>query len=195
MARTLEEIKEIFKDYSDGLRIIMLVHRNKEGGIGRKAQKTNLKKIITQNSEEFWEAIAYMRKLKEGDLRPLRIYSTVNSRNLQRTIHNFKRDMLENDYSKVLNKDFFYIDIKNRFISALMKKACKSQSNFLFDLDECDDHSFHSIHNQIERQTKIQTYYQTKNGYHIITDPFNYNKLECLDQVDIHPDGLLLIDY
>lgn len=195
MTRTIKQIKETFKDFSSGLRVIMLVHRNKEGGIGRRIQRTRLAKIVTTNSEEFFDAIEYLQDIMSKDKRTLRIYSAVNSRDIQKSIHKFKQEQLDNDYSNELNREHFYIDIKNSWISCMMKKSCRNQSNFLFDLDECDDHSLVTITKQIEKQTKIILTYQTKNGYHIITEPFNYNKIECLEQVDVHPDGLLLIDY
>lgn len=195
MTRTIEEIKEIFKDFSDGIRIVMLVHRNKEGGVGRRIQRTRLRKIITTNSEEFFDAIEHLQDIVAKDERTLRIYSTVNSRNIQKAIHKFKQEQLDNDYSNEQNKEHFYVDIKNSWISCLTKNSCKAQSNFLFDLDGCDDHSLITITKQIEKQTKILLTYKTKNGYHLITEPFNYTKLACLDQVDIHSDGLLLIDF
>ncbi|MFA6325398.1 MAG: hypothetical protein WCX46_04200 [Candidatus Paceibacterota bacterium] len=195
-SRSLEEIKKIFKDKSDGIRIVMLSYRKKEGGTNHRTQHSDFKKVITTNSEEFFNAIDNLQQLTEHDARPLRIYASVNSRNLDKAIHKFKQEQLDNEYSKeksVIKN--FYLDIRNQFVSCLMKKSSRAESSFLFDLDGCDDRSFHTIYNQIEKLTKIQMYYQTKNGYHIITEPFNYNKLECRDQCDIHPDALMLIDF
>ena len=194
-SRSLEEIKEIFKDYSDGYRAVLLVFRNKEGGTNRRAQHTDLKKFITINSEDFFFAINKLQAEYAADYRPLRIYASLNSRDIEKAIHKFKQEQLDCDYGMGLIRENFYLNIKNNWISCLMKKPCKAQSNFLIDLDGCDDQGFHSIYNRIKKRTNIQTYYQTKNGYHIITDPFDYTKLECLDEVDVHPDALMLIDY
>ena len=77
-----------------------------------------------------------------------------------------------------------------------MNKSCRNEKNFLFDLDEIDEHSFITVKNRIEKQTEIILWYKTKNGYHIITKPFNYYK--TLDEniiKAIQTDSLMLIDF
>ena len=194
MTRTLEQIKDTFLPYSDGVRIILLVHRSKEGGAGRKIQRTNLRKVITKNSEEFFQIVGEMQDFMSKDDRTLRIYSTVNGRNINKAVRKFKQEMLDNDYNPDRIKEKFYLDIKNKWVGCLMSSSAKAESSFLLDLDGCDDRSFHSIYNLVEKLTRIQTYYQTKNGYHIITDPFNHTKLDK-DMITVLPDGLLLLDY
>lgn len=191
--KTLEEIKLQFNNYSDGIRVVLLIHRSKEGGLNN-THKRHLKKIVTKNSKQFFEAIEEMQEIMKKDERPLRIYATVNKRDMKKAIRHFKENQLANDYAADSIKDEFYLDIKNRWISSLMKTSSKGETNFLIDLDECDERSFHGIYNIVEKYTKIQTYYQTKNGYHIITDPFNYTLIND-DRINIHVDSLMLIDF
>jgi len=192
---SIEKLKETFKNQSDGIRVVLLIHRSKEGGANNKF-KRHLRKIITTNSEEFFQAIKELKEIKDNDERPLRIYASCNNRDLNKAIRLFKEQQLATDYDDKEKLSSFYLDIKNRFISCLMNKACRNEKNFLFDLDEIDDRSFHSIYNILEKQTEIINYYQTKNGYHIITKPFNYFKTLDKEIADtIQPDALMLIDY
>ena len=191
----MEEIIKQFKNQSDGIRVVLLIHRSKEGGMNNK-YKRHLRKIITTNSNEFFQAIKDLKEIKDTDERPLRIYASCNNRDLNKAIRLFKEQQLATDYDPEEKLSSFYLDIKNRFISCLMNKACRNEKNFLFDLDEVDDRSFHSIYNILEKQTEIVNYYQTKNGYHIITKPFNYFKEINKDIADtIQTDALMLIDY
>lgn len=191
----MEEIIEKFKNNSDGIRVILLIHRSKEGGMNNK-YKRHLRKVVTKNSEEFFQAIKDLKEIKDNDERPLRIYASCNNRDLEKAIHKFKQEQLDSDYADDEVKNRFYLDIKNSWISCLMRKSCRNEKNFLFDLDEVDDRSFHSIYNILEKQTEILNYYQTKNGYHIITKQFNYFKTLDKEIADsIQTDALMLIDY
>jgi len=193
---TIEKIKEIFNDVSDGIRVVFLVHRSKEGGLNN-THKRHLKKFITTNSKEFFEAISELKEIMDKDERTLRIYANLNSRDINKAIRLFKQRQLNSDYDPAERNQQFYLDIKNQFISCLMDKSARKTKNFLFDLDEIDDRGFHSIYNLIEKRTKILLHYPTKNGYHIITEPFNYYKEldnESLIQ-SVHTDGLMLIDF
>ncbi|MFA5071922.1 MAG: hypothetical protein WC511_06260 [Candidatus Pacearchaeota archaeon] len=191
--RTIEEIKEIFTPYSDGVRIILLIHRSKEGGKNN-THKRHLKKVTTRNSQEFFDTIQEFQEICDNDPRPLRIYATVNKRSMDKAIRHFKENQLMNDYASEDIRNEFYLDIKNRWISCLMQANSRMETNFIIDLDDCDERSFHSIYNIIKKHTKIQTYYTTKNGYHIITDAFDYPKLKD-ERIQVHVDNLMLIDY
>lgn len=191
----MENIIKRFQSISDWLRVVLLIHRSKEWGANNKF-KRHIKKIITTNSEEFFEAIRELKEIKDRDKRPLRIYASCNSRDINKAIRLFKEQQLANDYDPTEKHESFYIDIKNRFISCLMDKSCRAEKNFIIDLDWIDDRSFVQLLNIIEKRTEIILSYRTKNGFHIITEPFNY--IEELDDDIIqcvHTDGQMLIDY
>jgi hypothetical protein len=191
----MKDIIEKFKNNSDGIRVVLLIHRSKEGGANNKF-KGHLKKIITTNSDEFFEAVKKLKEIKDNSKDELRIYASCNNRDLNKAVRLFKEQQLATDYDPEDKTKSFYLDIKNRFISCLMNKSCRNEKNFLFDLDEIDEHSFITVKNRIEKQTEIILWYKTKNGYHIITKPFNYYK--TLDEniiKAIQTDSLMLIDF
>mgnify|MGYP000924657878 CR=1 FL=1 len=191
----MKDIIEKFKNNSDGIRVVLLIHRSKEGGSNNKF-KGHLKKIITTNSNEFFETVKELKEIKDNSKDELRIYASCNNRDLNKAVRLFKEQQLATDYDPEDKTKSFYLDIKNRFISCLMNKSCRNEKNFLFDLDEIDEHSFITVKNRIEKQTEIILWYKTKNGYHIITKPFNYYK--TLDEniiKAIQTDSLMLIDF
>jgi len=191
----IEDIKKQFNNNSNGIRVVLLIFRSKEGGSNNKF-KRHLKKIITTNSDEFFDTIEELKKIKDSSEDSLRIYASCNSRDINKAIRLFKEQQLATDYDPNQKAISFYLDLKNRFISCLMNKSCREEKNFLFDLDEIDDHSYQSVYKLLEKKTEILNSYKTKNGYHIITKPFNYYKNLDEDIIKtIQTDSLMLIDY
>ena len=129
-----EQILKTFSDFMDGYRFIMLVHRNKEGGKSNRPQKDGVKRI-TKNREEFIEMLDELQKLKAESKVPMRIYSSVNKRDIDKSIREFKRKQLDADYYDIESKHGFYLDIKNQWISSLMKQGSRSEMKFLIDID------------------------------------------------------------
>ena len=200
-----EQTFEHFKEFTDGVRVLFLIHRNKEGG---ETNNTKTMKVVTTNPEDFLYELTKLIDYKErnSDI-PYRIYSSVNSRDIGKAIRQLKYEQLDADYYGENDRDAFYLDIKNRWIGCLMQPKQKETSNFLFDIDDvegkdlcgetlkalsgCDD-------------CVILKQYKTKNGWHIVTGPFNYTKLyfpernfmgSLPDGVEIKTDALLLLAY
>lgn len=154
--------------FKEGVRILMRVLRTKDGGKGNVDR--HAEKIVTRNSTEFDEALAFLVNTMQPSER---IYSTVDTRDCKKAIRLFKQNQLDNDYSK--SPEDFYLDIKNRWVSALQSPRARATSLFLWD---CDD---------MEQYTKLLSLkvisdvlahaYMTKNGGHIITAPFEYPRL------------------
>lgn len=191
-------MKKEIKNFMDGYRFILLIHRNKEGGKSNRPQKNGVKRI-TRNREEFIEAIKELQKLKAESKVPMRIYSSVNKRDIDKTIREFKRRQLDADYYDDNGKYGFYLDIKNQWISSLMKPNSRAETKFLIDIDDIIkteknwDISIIEKHLK-EIKVKILLTYPTKNGFHIITEPFNPNLFN--DKFgEIKKDGLLLLDF
>ena len=108
----LEQIEKTFSDFMSGYRLIMLTQRSKEGGKVNKPDRVAKKKIST-NKEEFLEIVKEFKEIKDKSNNPLRIYSSVNSRDINKAIREFKYRQLEADYYVEKSKTGFYLDIKN----------------------------------------------------------------------------------
>lgn len=190
-----------WKGFTDGVRVLFLIWRNKEGA--KVVRNLKIRKLISSDEEEFEKCLEQLLDLKEryAEL-PLRIYSTVNKRNMDKAIRKFKELQLENDYQDKAQFYGFYKDIKNRWISSLMRPSSRLETQFIIDIDNEDKDYLKKIESEILEHTELIKKYKTKNGYHLIVKPFNPNLIKSYGNdghiytdVSIKKDGLILLDY
>lgn len=184
-----------FVDFTDGFRVLFLIHRNKEGGETNNTKYTKYMKIITRDSKEFREQLRELVSIQMNSEVPYRIYSSVNARDFNKAIRQFKYEQLDADYYDQVQKENFYLDVKNRFLGCLMQPAQRYTSWFLFDIDNVEGKDVYGETLQILDSELIIKSYPTKNGWHIVTKPFNYTTLTLPEGVEIKKDGLLLLSW
>lgn len=188
-----EHIFDEFKDFTDGFRVLFLIHRNKEGG---ETNNTKFKKVITTNSKEFKEELAKLLDYKERNREiPYRIYSCVNSRNIEKAVKQFKYEQLDADYYGAEQKWDFYLNIKNRWIGCMMQPNQRATSFFLYDIDDEEGKDMYGEALHLIPVENIVKCYKTKNGWHIITTPFNHTTINLPKGIEMKKDGLLLLSY
>lgn len=185
-----ENIFEEFKNFSTGYRVLFLIQRHKEGG---EVNNTKLRKIITRNSDEYFNAIKVLLDELMTSKLPMRIYASVNERNFNKAIRQFKYEQLDADYYDQIQKENFYLDVKNRFIGCLMQPAQRATSLFLFDVDNVEGKDIMGEALSAIPNEHIVTTYATKNGWHIITKPFDHTKLKLPESCEFKKDALLLL--
>ena len=181
------------EDFMDGYRFIMLTARGKEGGKKSKPDRI-AKRVISKNKEEFIKLYNDLLAIKKPDER---IYSCVNKRDINKAIRLFKQRQLDADYYDKESKTGFYLDIKNRWLGAMMCPQSRVETKFLIDVDNIiGDKSDISIVDKHLKDIKVKVLlkYRTKNGWHIITKPFNPALYDSRFG-DIHKDALLLLSY
>jgi len=197
----LKSIMDEWKGFTDGVRVLFLIWRKKEGA--KVDRNLKIRKLISSDEEEFEKCLEQLLDLKEryAEL-PLRIYSTVNKRNLDKAIRKLKELQLENDYQDKKQFYGFYKDIKNRWISSLMRPSSRLETQFIIDIDNEDKDYLKKIESEILEHTELIKKYKTKNGYHLIVKPFNPNLIKSYGNdghiytdVSIKKDGLILLDY
>lgn len=82
-----------------------------------------------------------------------------------------------------------------------MKQSNKATSNFLIDVDNGDKPDYEEVmHNLLDGGVIVLDSYETKNGWHIITQPYNYPKITPYLKSEgyggkIKMDGLALLYY
>lgn len=183
------------EQFSEGIRMLMLCQRNKEGRETNKTDRASIRKIST-NKEEFFKIFADFQDIKSKSDKPLRIYSCVNRRNIKKAIMNFKREQLEADFYDEASRNNFYFDIRNRWISCLMQQNARAETLFLIDIDNIIGNKDVSLVEKHLSELKVEVIckYETKNGVHIITKPFNPNLFNN-EFGEIKKDALLLLDF
>ena len=191
-----EKIINKFGWLTSGWRVLMLTKRSKEGGKANRPDRIAVKKV-SKNEEEFVEILQTMLDNRKENYR---IYCTINPRDPEKAIRKFKELQLDHDFQSDEIKYGFYNDLKNRWISSLMKPSSRAETYFLIDIDNNDRHGldYKKTEEELEKKevTIIDTY-KTKNGWHIITLPFNYPKvMPDLQKFDhVKTDALALLKY
>lgn len=159
----------------------MLSCRNKDNDGKKGGTHGSTKKIITANPEEFDAALADLIERSEQAKNDhgliYRIYGTVNARDFEKGIREFKRRQLEADYSDDGSRHWFYRDGFNSMVSCLQQPGAKATSLFLWD---CDSQAQYEDVRRVlfAVEAPICHAYETKNGGHVITVPFNYTILD-----------------
>lgn len=185
-------IFEDFYKFTDGTRVLFLIQRHKEGG---ETNNTKLTKLVSRDGIEWFLNLKELVGKKMESENSLRIYGSVNSRDFKKAIHKFKIEQLDAEMYCQDQIERFYLDLRNRFIGCLMQPANKETSLFLFDIDNEEGRDVHEEALNVIPNEHIVHVYKTKNGWHIITNPFNYTKIKLPDGVELKKDGLLLLDY
>lgn len=155
--------------FKQGVRILILTLRAKDGGKVTKPDRV-ARKMISRNEQEFDECLNKLNSIaKENE----RIYATADPRDMEKGIRIFKERQLEADYYDTDSKYSFYTDIANRWISALQSPKARIGTTFLVDVDY-EENDVVKIKNEIkDNNIKIDYEYKTKNGEHLILQPFN----------------------
>lgn len=190
-ART-QEIHREFSGFMDGVRVFFLIQRSKEGG-SNKGDK--LRKVVSRDRFQAIDVVYNLLVEKQRYTEPMRIYMSANPRNMRKAIRNFKQQMLDNDYNADEIQEDFYFDIKNRWISSIMKPSARADTHFIIDCDT--DGELASALKELEVVhfgDAIIKQYKTKNGTHIVTRPYNPSWTPSVKE-KIHKDGLLLLDF
>lgn len=173
-------------EFKTGYRALLLLHRNKDGGLGNIQRKG--RKVISPNPDIWDKTYAHFKELQQTTHSNCRFYASVNERSMSKAIREFKRLQLDHDYEREELRDAFYIDAHNRFFSCFMQPAMAVNKKFLID---CDTEFEIDLATSLLKNKIIHSY-PTPNGMHLITKPFNPFDYPAISHL-IHKDGLLYV--
>ena len=187
--------------FTEGVRVLLLMQRAKDGG-SAKTDRAAVTKVVTQSSTEFLEELAKLRGLWKPDYR---IYSTINARSLDKAIRIFKYRQLDADYFAQSDREAFYLDLDNRWISCLKdnRAAAPRHNLFLIDIDieGPEDYPADDVRQWLQQLGHHVHDYKTRNGDHFICHPFNpayfMNATKWAGKLNdtIHKNALMLWSY
>lgn len=190
----LNGILNTFKDYTDGVRMLLMLERSKDGGHNKEERRV-FETYTTFNSESFKEKLRNLLFLKYLSDREVRIYLSLNPRNLKRIVRTIEESLLESHYCDEFNRDNIHKKVCGGQRHYIMQPSNAETKLFLLDIDDIDDSDEMGIALQNISDAGVQELlrYRTKNGWHIVTKPFNpalWNKPE-----QVKKDPLLLLSY
>lgn len=132
-----------------------------------------------------------------GDPLAFRLYVTANARNALDGYFEFRermdgwvRDRLSGDTAA--RRKFQRLD--EYWTSELQKPAVRDEKRFLFDLDGADEDDLQRFLATLEPQAAVLARRATPNGYHVVTERFDYTALEADVDYELKTDGLLFVE-
>lgn len=183
-----------FSVFSTGYRMVIMIHRQKDGGNNKEAHRV-LGSWMYKDAIEFEKSIFKALWLNMANEQNVRIYASVNSRNIKKSIQYIEKSLLDMHYCN--NKDQvtrLYEKVFQDPRTFLMQPSHKSENMFLLDIDNLENVDVLNEVLQKMNSNGIKEVFRTKtrNGWHIVTEPFNPLLLGKYKDI-IHKDGLILI--
>jgi hypothetical protein len=189
-----KNITEDFIDFSDGMRMLLLLQRKKDGG-NNQEEKRVFETYITLNSKEFQEKLFNLLIL-QSIYPDTRIYLSCNARNQKKVIREIYNSIVEQYYSDEECSNSIQKKIIKNPRHFVMQPSTRETSYFIIDVDDIDGRDvMGETLTEISRLnvTELKRY-RTKNGWHIIVEPFNIG-LWNVDGVEVKKDPLILLNY
>lgn len=127
-----------------------------------------------------------------------RLYLSANARDVTRAFFELRRstdewlEMRLNGNEEVVGK---FRRIDSEFKSVLQRDTCRDDTNFVFDLDDVTAAEATAFREAVAEFTAIHMSRETPNGYHVVTDPFNYNELATDVDYERKTDGMVFLSY
>jgi len=165
-------------EFKTGIRTLLLVLRNKDG-----AASGPVKKMISYSHEEFDEVVTSLVAFAATTPGGYRLYGSVDSRDFRAAQREFSLRKVNVDFTPEAIR--FYRDLKNQWMGSLSQNSARASKLFLFDVDDPSEAARKEVADSIKMAhladpivgdtapSPIIHSYQTKNGWHIITKPFN----------------------
>lgn len=114
----------------------------------------------------------------------------LNKRSFEKLAYQTLRKITE----QILNKDFK--NVKDAYNSVCGAYSNESEKKWIVDIDEKDLNLVNLVSDDIKNiepnigLTKVKEIIETKNGYHLITSPFNMMEFKKLyPTIDVHKDN------
>ena len=136
----------------------------------------------------------------DGDPLTFRLYLSVNARNTLTAYFNFQdklngwaKDMIYGD--EAVDRKLKRVD--QYWKSELQRDKAKDDSRFLIDVDTKDIDTG-DLKQRLSIYTDVLKLRETPNGYHLITEPFNYTEMDYLqehDDIEVETDRMIFLEY
>lgn len=176
--------------FTEGVRVLMLIDR--AIGNTNKGSKRWLNKLVSTNSQEFYQNLEKLKnQLVYLNEPSVRIYSSINPRNLDKAIRTFQHRQL--DLHTSFEKNSFYHDIRASFVSCLMQPENREMLDnkfYLVDIDSKEDSQKYL--NELKEKDICIYDYETPNGWHILCKPFDVRLCKEWPNTEVKTDALMI---
>lgn len=197
----MENVKSLLKEFcefgDERLYILLAIPRTKEHQDLTGGEQIVLRKTLESRDEidQTVDRIAGEASNFEEDYR---LYVTVNARDTTKAFFELRKEM--DEWLKMRfngNKDVIpkFGQLDKGFLSVLQRDTCRDDTYFLLDLDGITSGKKDRFVEEVKSFSDIVLEQKTPNGYHVVSEPFNYSKLDSAIEYDLKKDGLLFLSF
>lgn len=154
------------------------------------------RKVIT-DAEDIDDCVRDLWSFMDGYPHHFRVYLSVNARDVVSAFFTFRSrtetwvDQLVHGNDNMREK---MGRVGSEWKSVLHSPESKDDSYFLFDFDNTSEAAATTFQLSLEEETEVHRTIATPNGWHFITDPFNYTTWEPPHEYDeLDTDGQVFI--
>lgn len=181
--------------------ILLLISRKKENEQQTESEKIGkVRRSLIMNPDEIAEALREFELVaKLFPETQYRIYVSVNSRSVLKGMCEFQKKLTDMQYSLINgNREVLTTAYRlgSEWKSILAKKECRAEKKFLFDIDFLNSTvegqtATENFKNDIDNVAEIVYFGESKNGYALVTNPFDIRKLTLPNDVGLKTDAYL----
>ncbi|MFC6993191.1 hypothetical protein ACFQH3_19320 [Haladaptatus sp. GCM10025707] len=187
----------------DRVYLFMAVARQKENPQLTSSTEVTFREVVKDHQDirrKFDQLYAWAQhyRSKSGDSLTFRLYLSVNARNTVDGFFNFQeqtngwvRAWLKGDETAPRK----FKRVSSYWKSELQKPTASDDSRFLFDVDDATEEEMQRLLDALEKATAVVLVRESPNGYHIVTEPFNYTTLEVDVEYELKTDGMLFVTF
>jgi hypothetical protein len=135
---------------------------------------------------------------ESGEDLTFRLYISANARDVEKSFFLFQKALV--DLQKKISSGHEQSREKIKRLdkeweSTLQGEGNKVDNYFIIDVDADYTQAYTDTMKLLDPVTEIRTTIKTPNGYHIITEPFNYPAVDGIaeDEVEVKTDGLMFL--
>ncbi|WP_123534084.1 hypothetical protein [Halosimplex salinum] len=190
-----------FHEYCEfgGDRVYLLVAlaRAKENEGTSSNSAPAIRKVVEDDDQLDRKAAELAHATRRFDER-FRLYLTANARDALKATFELRRSMDDWLEARIhgdegVRAKFRRVD--SEFESTLQSDTCRDETNFVFDLDDAGAGEMDALREELQEHTTVSLVRETPSGYHLVTDPFDYNHLETEIEYELKTDGMVFVSY
>jgi len=195
MAVDIEELRSFCSFGPDRVYLLLTIARGKENPERRNSDRPVVREIVEDETElprKIEQLDHAVRRFDEW----FRLYISVNARDtlqatfvLRRRTDDWLEMRLHGDEG--VRKKFKRLD--SEFKSVRQLDTCRDETNVIFDVDDATAAEADRLQKRLTAMTAVRLRRETPNGYHIVTEPFNYNELETNVADERTTDNMLFL--
>lgn len=198
----MEDVKSLLEEFckfgNERSYLLLAIPRTKEHQDLKGSKQIVLRRTL-ESREEIGQTVDRIVGEASNFNEDYRLYVTVNARDTTKAFFELRKEMDEwlemrlNGNKDVIPK-FGRLD--KEFLSVLQRDTCRDDTYFLFDLDGITSREKDRFVEEVKSiSDSVVLEQKTPNGFHIVSEPFNYNKLDLGTEYDLKTDGLLFLSF